>query len=85
MKLYILRNFTRHLQEPLEAFFSQECPQLGGFRTRHVLVRSISDMVAKFFPKATNMSQGQVSWVTVHKDEKSSYGKSIKNKDFKEL
>ena len=34
-------------------------------------------MVEKFFPKTTNMKQGQVLWITVHKDEKMSYGKSI--------
>ena len=63
----------------LEAFFSQECPQLGGFRTRQVLVKSINDMVLNFFPNTSNMRQGQVNWITVHKNEKSSYGKSIKN------
>ena len=63
----------------LEAFFSQECPQLGGFRTRQVLVKSINDMVLNFFPSTSNMRQGQVNWITVHKNEKSSYGKSIKN------
>jgi len=71
--------FYKTFPGALEAFFSQECPQLGGFRTRQVLVKSITDMISKFFPKTTNMSQGQVNWVTVHKDEKSSYGKSIKN------
>ncbi len=63
----------------LEAFFSQECPQLGGFRTRQVLVKSINDMVLNFFPNTSNMRQGQVNWITVHKNEKSSYGKSIRN------
>ena len=31
----------------LEAFFHCECPQLGGFRTRHVLVKSILEMGLK--------------------------------------
>lgn len=62
----------------LEAFLYEECPQLGGFRTRQVLVKSIYNMVLKFFPKADYMRQGQIPWTTVHKDEKVSYGKSIK-------
>ena len=63
----------------LGAFFEQECPQLGGFRTRQVLVKSVSDMVGKFYPETSHMRQGQISWPTVCKNEKGSYGKSIKN------
>lgn len=62
----------------LEAFFSYECPQMGGFRTRQVLVKSITDMVRKFYPETSHMQPGQVTWPTVHRDEFSSYGKSIK-------
>ena len=63
----------------LEAFFAQECPQMGGFRTRQILVQSISNMVRKFFPKTTHLQQGQTTWVTVDKNEKGSYGKKIQN------
>jgi hypothetical protein len=62
----------------LESFFSLECPQLGGFRTRQVLVKSILDMVYKFYPETSHMRPGQVVWPTVHRDEFASYGKSIK-------
>jgi Protein of unknown function (DUF1670) len=62
----------------LEAFFSYECPQIGGFRTRQVLVKSITDMVRKFYPETSHMQPGQITWPTVHRDEFSSYGKSIK-------
>lgn len=62
----------------LEAFFSYECPQIGGFRTRQVLVKSITDMVRQFYPETSHMQPGQVTWPTVHRDEFSSYGKSIK-------
>jgi len=62
----------------LEAFFSYECPQLGGIRTRQVLVKSIADMVRQFYPETSHMQPGQVNWPTVHRDEFSSYGKSIK-------
>jgi hypothetical protein len=61
----------------LEAFFATECPQLGGFRTRQVLVKSISDMVGKFYPETSHMRAGQTLWCTVHKDEFASYGKSM--------
>jgi Protein of unknown function (DUF1670) len=62
----------------LEAFLTQECPQIGGIRTRQVLVKSITDMVSNFYPETSHMKPGQVTWPTVHRDEFSSYGKSIK-------
>lgn len=63
----------------LGAFLEQECPQLGGFRTRQVLVKTINDMVLRFFPETNHLRPGQITWPTVHKNEKGSYGKSIKN------
>lgn len=66
-------------QGALEAFFEQECPQLGGFRTRKTLVNVIFSMVLKFFPETDHLRQGQIIWTTVHKDEKGAYGKTIKN------
>jgi len=63
----------------LGVFLEQECPQIGGQRTRLVLVNSITDMVNKFYPATSHLRPGQISWVTVHRDEKGSYGKSIKN------
>jgi DNA-binding CsgD family transcriptional regulator len=61
----------------LNAFFSNECPQLGGQRTRQVLVQSIVQMIGRFYPPSTNLRPGQTPWVTVDKDEKSSYGKRM--------
>ena len=66
-------------QGALEAFFEQECPQLGGARTRMTLVNAIFQMVQSFFPDSSHMKQGQILWTTVHKDEKGAYGKTIKN------
>jgi len=66
-------------QGALEAFFEQECPQIGGFRTRQTLVNFIHSMVLKFFPETDHLRQGQTVWATVHKDEKGSYGKRIKD------
>lgn len=62
----------------LEAFFHSECPQLGGLKTRQVLVKSILEMVYRFFPETSHMRPGQIVWPTVHKNETSSYGKSIR-------
>ena len=62
----------------LESFLYEECPQIGGIRTRQVLVKTIYEMIIKFFPETSNMRQGQTLWTTVHKDEKMSYGKSIR-------
>lgn len=61
----------------LNAFFHQECPQLGGQRTRQVLVQSVVEMVDRFYPETTHLRPGQIVWTTVNKDEKSSYGKKI--------
>jgi len=61
----------------LNAFFSNECPQLGGQRTRQVLVQSIVQMIGRFYPQSTHLRPGQTPWVTVDKDEKSSYGKPM--------
>ncbi len=66
-------------QGALSAFFEQECPQMGGMRTRQTLVNLIHEMVLKFYPETSHLRQGQTVWTTVHKDEKGSYGKSIKN------
>jgi len=63
----------------LESFFAEECPQLGGLKTRQVLVQSITEMVSSFHPETSRMKQGQVLWTTVDRDEKCSYGKSMRN------
>jgi hypothetical protein len=61
----------------LESFFANECPQLGGTKTRQVLVQLIADLVGKFYPQTSHLRQGQIQWTAVHKLEKASYGKSI--------
>ena len=61
----------------LGAIIAAECPQLGGARTRIALVHAIAQLVHAHFPSSTHMAQGQMRWTTVHKDEKSSYGKTI--------
>lgn len=69
--------FYKSFDGALESFFTHECPQLGGIRTRQVLVASIRQMVGEFFPSTSHLSAGQTPWSCVHKDEKSSYGKTI--------
>jgi len=63
----------------LAAFLAEQCPQIGGSMTRQVLVQGISNMVSKFYPETSHLRQGQIVWPTVHRKEKSSYGKSIRN------
>jgi len=67
----------------LFSFFVNECPQLGGDKTRQVLVKCIHDMVSKFYPSTTHLSAGQTVWPTVHKNAKGSYGKRIKDTELK--
>lgn len=61
----------------LSAFFENECPQLGGTRTRQVLVQSLSEMRRAFFPETSHLAPGQTPWTAVHKDAKASWGKTI--------
>ena len=63
----------------LGAFFSQECPQLGGERTRRMLVQTIMEMIQRFYPETHHLRPGQMVWTTVDKNEKASYGKSIQH------
>jgi DNA-binding CsgD family transcriptional regulator len=61
----------------LGSFFANECPQLGGERTRQVLVQLIAELVGRFYPQTSHLRQGQIQWTAVHKQEKASYGKRI--------
>ena len=62
----------------LESFLAQECPQIGGRRTRQLLVQQIRMMVEQFYPATTHLHPGQIQWTTVAADERSSYGKSMR-------
>ena len=61
----------------LESFLAAECPQLGGLRTRQVLVQSIRQMVDQFFPATTHVRSGQLVWSAVHKDAQPRGGQPI--------
>jgi transposase-like protein len=61
----------------LGAFFAAECPHLGGERIRRVLVESLVEMVEQFYPRTERLREGQVRWITVHRDVVPSYGRRI--------
>lgn len=61
----------------LFAFFERECPQLGGERTRRLLVQTVAGMVRSFYPQTSHLHPGQTTWVAVHKDAGPAYAKSI--------
>jgi len=63
----------------LGTFFSQECPQLGGDRTRQVLVQAVTNLIHQFYPETTHLRAGQIQWTTVDRNEKASYGKTIQD------
>jgi DNA-binding CsgD family transcriptional regulator len=65
-------------ESALSAFFEKECPQLGGIRTRQVLVQTLSEMRRAFFPETSHLAPGQTPWIAVHKDAKASWGKTIR-------
>lgn len=74
-------NFTpvlyKTFDSALEAFLATECPQLGGLRTRQVLVQAIRQMVDRYFPQTTHLRSGQFIWSAVHKDAKPSGGQPM--------
>ena len=74
-----LPQLYKSFEGALGAFLEEQCPQIGGSMTRQVLVQGISNMVSKFYPETSHLRQGQIVWPTVHRKEKSSYGKSIRN------
>jgi predicted transcriptional regulator len=61
----------------LDAFLRQECPQVGGKLSRQVLVQSLVEMVGRFYPETSHLKPGQITWTTIHKDTRSSYGRKI--------
>ena len=61
----------------LGSFFQSECPQLGGVRSRQVLVQAVAELVRAHFPETSHMGQGQIRYTAVHRDETSSYGKTM--------
>lgn len=63
----------------LFSFLKSEVPQIGGDRTRQLLVSEIQGMVRKFYPATGHLEQGQAVWTTVHKDATGSYGKRIQD------
>lgn len=69
----------------LGAFFKQECPSIGGIRTRQMLVQAVLGMVSEFYPETHHLRQGQIQWVTVDKDETASYGKSMRDTRLKSV
>jgi len=61
----------------LDSFFANEVPQIGGSRTRQLLVQLIQELVGRFYPQTSHLRQGQTQWTAVHKLERASYGKRI--------
>ena len=80
-KEYLINSYGPAAQKTfvgaLEAFFATEFPQLAGDRARRAVVQAIVEMVHRFFPATAHLRQGQTTWVSVAKDEVSSYGKTI--------
>ena len=71
--------YQKSFSGALDAFFQQECPHLGGVRTRQLLVQAISQMVEAYFPKSERLHKGQIMWVAVAKEEKTSFNKRMQD------
>lgn len=67
----------------LSHFFEKECPQMGGYLTRQVLVNKVQELVEQFYPSNTHLRMGQVMWPAVDENETAAYGKSIEKTKLK--
>ena len=67
----------------LSLFLEEQCPQLGGFLTRQVIVNHIQELVAEFYPTNTHLRMGQVMWPAVDENEQAAYGKTIEKTKLK--
>lgn len=80
-KEYLISTYGPQTQKTfvgaLEAFFATEFPQLAGDRARRAVVQGIVEMVNRFYPTTSHLRQGQITWVSIDKNEVSAYGKTI--------
>lgn len=63
----------------LSNFILTEFPRLGGPKVIELFVKELKSMVEQYYPPITNLKMGQMLWFAVAKDEKTGYGKSMKN------
>jgi hypothetical protein len=57
----------------LSLFFEQQCPQMGVYLTRQVLVNNIQKLVDEFYPANTHLRMGQVMWPAVDENKQAAY------------
>jgi hypothetical protein len=60
-------------------FILTEFPKLGGPKVIELFVKELKSIVDQYYPPITNFKMGQMLWFAVAKDEKTGYGKSMKN------
>jgi len=49
------------------------------------MVNTSRKVVSKFYPETSHLRQGRIVWPTVHRKEKSSYGKSIRHTELTQV
>ena len=58
---------------------STEFPRIGGPKVIELFAKELKTIVEEYYPPITNLRMGQMLWFRVAKDEKTGYGKSMKN------
>ena len=58
---------------------STEFPRIGGPKVIELFAKELKTIVEEYYPPITNLRMGQMLWFAVAKDEKTGYGKSMKN------
>lgn len=65
---HLAKNYEPQTHKTFEgallAYFANEFPQLSGDRARIAVVRGLVDMVTRYFPATSHLSQGQIIWPT---------------------
>ena len=60
-------------------FLLHEFPHMGGPMIMELFVNKVEKLMEEFCPPLNRLKMGQLLWFAVAKDEKDSYGKSMKH------
>jgi hypothetical protein len=59
-------------------FLQKEFPNMGGPLIMELFIDKIENLIERFYPPTKHLKMGQILWFAVAKDEKPSYGKSMR-------
>jgi hypothetical protein len=69
---------SKTFRSALINFLLREFPQMGGPMIMELFADRMEKMIERFYPPVKHLKMGQILWFAVEKNEKPSYGKSMK-------